>query len=266
MIIHSSYQNFVNYAKRHISASKLDLIEFVTSRVASGVLGYLGSSLVSSNPILNSVYSVGCMAAGCYLFHKFLKGPAIEREIESIVANSKDDTKPTSLFIHTKQDHNGACSWFHDITEVYRTCAKSFSIDRIRGLAYEETRKVKGKKYDVAHLSAHGNPFAIAMDGGGFFFELHAGRTKQIDFLSERVKEGGKLILCACNTAQGENNLAKGLSEKIPHANVYGSTAAVSESNVEYAPDMTPTFKDGIFCQKNTTRAYKEGVLILSQS
>lgn len=237
----------------------MDLVYEVRPHLCVEIGVYGGASIYPTASL------IGCAGAGCYLYHKFLKAPAIEREIESIVADSKDDAKPTSLFVHTKKDHNGACSYFHDITEVYRTCAKSFSIDRIHGLVYKETLKVRNKKYDVALLLAHGSPFSIVMDGSGFFFGLHAGRAKQTSFLSNRLKEGGKLILSACNTAQGEDNLAKGLSEKIPHAIVYGSTAAVSESNVEYAPDMTPTFKDGILCQRNSTRAYKSGVLIRSQ-
>lgn len=267
MIIHSAYQNLSNFAKQHISASNLDLIEVATSVAGSGALGYLGSSLVLSNPILSAVSLVGCAVAGCYLFHKFLKGPAIEREIESIVKGSKDDTKPTSLFIHTKNDFNGACTDCHAVVEPYRTGAQGFSLDRIRGLDYEERIKVQGKKYDIILLSAHASPFSISMDGDGLFFGFHAGRKKQIDFLASRVKVGGKIILDCCSTAQGDDNIAQSISKSIPDATVYGSSTSVHALfGSQYAPDMTPTFKGGIFCQRNTTRAYKNGASIPLQN
>ncbi len=257
MSIQSTYQKWTNHAKQHISPTSLDVIETALSLIAPAALGYFGLS----NQILRIAGSLGCGIAGSYLFHKFLKSPAIEREVETIVSGSRDSTKPSALFIHTKNDHNGVFNCTHSIPNTYQKFALHFSIDRIRGFSYEERIKSQGKTYDTIAILAHGHPLSISMDGEGVFFSFHEYSAKKLNFLASRLKEGGRIILDSCSTAQGENNIAQRISETIPHATVYGSSKQVyAVVGIEYAPDLTPAFNDGCLRKgRDTTRIYKAG-------
>lgn len=257
MFIQDKYQKCINYAQMFISPFSLELAETAFSVMVPGAL----AAECASNPIFKAAAAIGFGVLGHHLHYKYLKIPAIEQNIKRIVEGSKAEDKPTALFIHTKNDHNGAFTCMHSTADVYRTCAKEFSIDRIRGFSYEEKMKVQGKKYDIIVILAHGHPASISMDGEGFFFGLHKHSSKSLNFLANRLKEGGKIILDSCSTAAGDENIAKCISERVPHATVFGSSAVVyGNVGVEFAPSMTPRFNDGRFWKgKDTTCIYQAG-------
>jgi len=257
----SLYRRGVQFAKTHVKAKTLDAIEIAATLVIPVALGTVLSSGVLTNEFFLGAWGLG-WGLGCkYAFERYLKIPEIEREIEEIVKRSQNKAK-SALFIHSKQDHNGALSASHAVTQVYQDCARNYSIDRIRGMNYEERSKVRDRKYDVVILIAHGQPNAVDMDGD--FFRLNAGSSKKLGFLSCRVKNGGKIILSACRTGRGEENLAKSLSWNAPHATVYASSENIYVGvGDEFDSEMTPTFNDGIFCKgKNSTRVYQKGELV----
>lgn len=257
----SLYRRGVDFAKKHVKAQTLDAIEIAASIAIPAALGAILSSGLLTNEFLLGAWILGCGISSKYTFERYLKIPQIEREIEEIVVRSQNKTK-SALFVHSKQDHNGALSATHAITQVYQDCARHYSIDRIRGMDYEERLKVRDRKYDVVILIAHGQPNAVDMDGD--FFSLNAGSSKKLGFLSCRIKNGGKIILSACRTGRGDENFAKAFSSYAPHATVYASSENIYVGvGQEFDPEMTPTFNDGIWCRgKNSTRVYQKGELV----
>lgn len=251
----------ISYVRNSVSGLARDVIEGVLSITIPAIFVSECTTDLIPNRVISGALSLGAGALSCYLFNRFIKPTVIEREVESAVANSKANSK-SALIIHTTQDHNGAFSSTHVVTRVYRDCAKRHSIDRIRGMTYQERLKVQGKKYDVIAIMAHGQSKVINMDGE--FFGFSGNSLKKIGFLSCRLKEGGKIILCSCSTAKGDDNVAKAISAAIPHATVYAPSedvyAAVGE---EFDEDMTPRFNDGrLFKGNDTTRVYKNGNLV----
>ena len=254
--------NGISYVKNNVHSLVRDIIDEVSSIIIPAIFVAECTTDLISNKILRGALSLGAGACSYYLFKRFIKPAMIEREVESAVANSKGNLK-SALMIHTTQDHNGAFSSTHTVSRVFRDCAKRHSIDRIRGMTYEERLKVQGKKYDVIAIMAHGQSKVINMDGE--FFGFTGSSLKKIGFLSCRLKEGGKIILCSCSTGNGDENVAKAISAAIPHATVYAPSkdvyAAVGE---EFDEDMTPKFNDGrLFKGNDITHVYKNGHLIL---
>ncbi len=258
-------RNGITSVRNTINGLARDLIEEISSIIIPAIIVSECTTDLISNKFLREALGLGAGAVSYYLFKRFIKPAVIEREVESAIANSKTNPK-SALMIHTTQDHNGAFSSTHAVSRVFRDCAKRHSIDRIRGMTYQERLKVQGKKYDVIAIMAHGQSKVINMDGE--FFGFTGSSLKKIGFLSCRLKEGGKIILCSCSTGQGDDNVAKAISEGIPHATVYAPSkdvyAAVGE---EFDEDMTPTFNDGILFKGNDmTRVYKSGRLIYTQT
>lgn len=268
MFLIKPYQNVIDFTQKYIKPQWIDKLETCGVLAASAALSFVCLSALSpsslSYSLMNAYTSVCIASVGITLFNKYLKGPAIEQKIEKIVENSKDDQKPKALFIHSQNDHNGALTYYHANVETYQKCASKYAIDRIRGFSYEERFKVQGKKYDIISILSHGHPSSIAVDGRDFFSTLNHFSSKKINFLAARVKPWGKIILEACSTAKGENNIAQHISECIPYATVYGSSSLIYNGvGTEYDPNMTPSFNDGILCKgKDTTRIYRCGYLV----
>lgn len=258
-------RNGITYVRNNFDGLARDIIEEISSIIIPAILVNECTTDLMPNGFIRGVLSLGAGSVSYYLFKRFIKPAMIEREVESVVANSKANPK-SALMIHTTQDHNGAFSSTHTVSRVFRDCAKRHSIDRIRGMTYQERLKVQGKKYDVIAIMAHGQSKVINMDGE--FFGFTGSSLKKIGFLSCRLKEGGKIILCSCSTGEGDNNVAKAISEGIPHATVYAPSKDVYASvGEEFDEDMTPTFNDGrLFKGNDTTRVYKNGRLIDTQT
>jgi hypothetical protein len=255
------YRAGIDRAMQYMDADTLDGVEIGVSFVVSAALG-VASSLPMTNVACRILWSLGCGILGMELHERFIKKGQVERAIQEVVETSKGRRK-SALMIHSTKDHNGAFSKFHCITQVYKNCARKHEIDRIRGLTREERRKVSGREYDVVALFAHGYPQGIAMDDK-YLVLGGASSKRKMDFLSRRVKEGGKIILAACSTGQGDDNIAKAISLAAPHATVYASSDFIYLGIGEkFDKNMTPAFNNGSFCfRKDTTRTYRNGELI----
>ncbi len=255
----SFYRGSVNYLKNFVDHTCVDQIELL----GSVLIPFALVSVCFSNLMWQVAGGLGCGVLNSYLYHRFIKQPQIEREIEEIVEKSKGKDK-SALMIHTTTDHNRAFSSFHTVARVYDACSQNHSMDRIRGATYQEKVKVKDTKYDVIVLMAHGDSRSIKIDEGmsGTVTLDTVCQHKAVTFLSSRLKKGGALILSSCETGKGDENVARAISKRIPHATVFASSDKISPRGEEFDEDMIPKFNGGSFCKRRgTTRVYQAGEL-----
>lgn len=258
------YYKGVSCARKRIGSAALDCVEAVAVGLIPALSAYYGavSELPGAQYFAATTLVLASVPLSFKLYERCLKAHVIEREIKEIVNRSKRNDQ-SALIVHPARDHTGALSGAHAVTKVYESCAQSYAIDRIRGLSYLDRHEVQGKVFDVILIFSHGASTQI--DGGHDSAQLTKDAHKIMSFLFRAIKPGGKIILDACNAGKGEENIARSISRRIPHATVYASPTYVNTLyGVTYDPkDMTPTFYPAVPCLRGkTTRCYEKGALI----
>lgn len=148
--------------------------------------------------------------------------------------------------------------------DYFQKVSKKYSIDVIEigsEAEWQAFMQSNQKKYDRIDIVSHGNQEEIELSSE---IDLSADSKVTLQWLSDRIKEGGIMALNCCNSAEGEENIARTISRACPHALVRGSPEKIdSVHGIHYNQDGIPSYTNGVLCKaKNITRIYRNGVLL----
>lgn len=213
------------------------------------------------------------IAAGAItIFRKVFKPSYVARQIEKIKELSKSNSK-SALILQTSHDPNEAFTT-HQFVDSFKRWAAKHSIDIIKEnsrIAIAKAMQLKidsKKKYDVIVFSGHSTADGIRLAENMFLSKSYEAFDGFMKAIESHLKESGSIIINGCSAGSGENNIAREISCKLPHATVYASSDKVSALSIDYDDDMTPCFYnyaswDFNTPKKDTTRIYRNGELIV---
>lgn len=258
------YKTTTSSIKRCIKPATLDRLEKNLGAIcALGALGLLcGTTSVISNMVQSKttlwaatkavVLSTASMMSFTFSFRakNFLdsiKKEAIKAKIISIAEHSKKNGR-SMLALRASFDTSGALTK-HAVLAQYEYFAKTHSIDLIEGTskqAIKNAMNANHKQYDLLLVDGHANSQRIRLAEN---YILTKNSTNTLAWIRNHVKPGGSIILDACSTGKGSNNIARAISLACPGVRVYAATDTVSSlDGVEYNEFYDPTFvKTGSF-------------------
>lgn len=164
------------------------------------------------------------------------------KEIERIVQRSKQNLGlPAMLAVRSTFDINGALCSQMEIAR-YEQFAKTCRIDLVQGKTkadFESQIAQLQDKYDIVLCNVHSEPDACFLSETLRFSKTS---KKMIEWLKNKTKENGIIILQGCYTGYGDDCIAKAISKECPNVTVYGSNASLSNYGIQYDDRCIPTF------------------------
>ena len=145
--------------------------------------------------------------------------------------------------------------WFAETLQMAEL-AKTHSIERLIIPPHAKITSLPPitKLYDTIYINAHGNPNRVLL-GNRF---LEKGSINTIQILCNAMKSGAELIFNSCSVGEGDDNLAKKISELCPKITVYASET-LHHPLQAYERDAAniPIFKTNLGF--DATKIYKKG-------
>ena len=261
------YAKAMHLAKQYIQPGTLDWIELLgPGFVGAGYQVFLEgfSSLIRLPNLKECIMTVGALGT-IALYQKYLKIPFIKREIQAVIESSKKNDQTVLIFRSFSAD------WIafktHSNLDKYQKLGKNFSIEVFESSSKQDRHYSQDqlasqkKKYNRIDFHNHGSPDCLQLGPGDI---ISTGSIGFFEWLNDRIKPGGTIVLDVCQAGKGLENIARCISKFCPEATVLASSDDIhGYLGSEYDRHGTPSFNNGTFFKgKDITRIYRDGNLV----
>lgn len=263
------YAKAVHLAKQYIEPRTLDLVESLapTMIFVGCQIFYLASTegltAAVRLPTFLELNTAFFFTEGLKRCVKYLKTPFIKREIQTVIESSKQSDQSLLVFHSLSTDSTGVFTT-HAELDAYQKLGRNYSIDALESSSSNDRQKLQdelkaqNKKYNRIDFHIHGSQHTlefrpddkISLEDRGFF-----------EWLGDRIKPGGTIVLDVCLAGKGVGNIAQRISQYCPDATILAASDKIrSFFGAEYDSKGMPSFNDGFLRKgKNITRIYRGG-------
>lgn len=258
------YAKATHLAKQYIKPGTLDWTEVMVFPAILAA-GQVFSTSLTRLPTFKELIGAGVLLGAMFSYIKYLKFPFIKKEMQAVIESSKENDRTMLIFRSSLNDRYGVFT-NHSSLDEYQKLGRNYSIDILETPSREARHKAQesltaqNKKYDRIEFRVHGSQNCLELGPGDV---VDRGAMSFFDWLNNRIKPGGLIVSQGCESAKGEGNIAERISYWCPKATIIASSATIHGIfGSKYDSNGIPSFNDGIFLGKDTTRTYREGNLV----